>query len=239
MTLLLCLCSGAWGNQTSLITDVTLPDLPASSLDMSSQTTYNVDANGWIVFDPYLIANNTSWWSYTNKSSQSQSFSADDLTALSPTAPFTAKTTTHFKINSSGSYAAAIRFTGAETISFLVHPRSATTNKEIYIALYSYDSKADPTQTQVGSIKKTSSNAFHELIFEDLSASNTYVAYVYGGSSGQNAALLEIALKKHVDTTPTAVTITSPASDPDMVEITQGQTTTLNVTATGYPAPEY
>jgi len=44
----------------------------------------------------------------------------------------------------------------------------------------------------------TSSKDPQELIFSNLSTSNTYVAYIYGGSSGQNGSLMEIALKKIV-----------------------------------------
>lgn len=195
---------GLWANQTDLISGVTLPDMPTASLDLATQTTFTADDNGWIVFDPYANAANLStvptWWKHSAKGSQSQSFDATALETLDPTAPFVTKTSSHFKINSSGSYAAAIRFTGAETASFLVHPRSSSSNKEINVVLYKYDSEATPTQTQIKAVQATS-NAFNEVIFEDLTTTLEYVVYVYGGSAGQNGVLAEIALQKHVDTT--------------------------------------
>lgn len=195
---------GLWANQTDLISGVTLPDMPTASLDLATQTTFTADDNGWIVFDPYANAANLStvptWWKHSAKSTQGQSFDATALETLDPTAPFVTKTSNHFKINSSGSYAAAIRFTGAETASFLVHPRSSSSNKEINVVLYKYDSEATPTQTQIKAVQATS-NAFNEVIFEDLTTTLEYVVYVYGGSAGQNGCLVEIALQKHVDTT--------------------------------------
>lgn len=189
-----------WANQTSLIDGITLPDMPTASLDMSSQTTFTADANGWIVFDPYADAANQStipaWWKHTTKGTQSQEVTADDLTTLDPTAPFVAKNTNHFKINGgSTKYAAAIRFTGAEKASFLVHPRSASADKEMNIAIFTYDSEADPTQVQVGSTISTNANALREVLFNSLSTSNTYVVYVWGGTKGQNGALCEVAIK--------------------------------------------
>lgn len=216
-----------WANQTDLISGVTLPDMPSASLDLTSQTTFTPDDNGWIVFDPYASAANLStipaWWKHTNKSGQSQNFEESHLTALDPTAPFFAKTTTNVKINGgSTAYAAAIRFTGAETISFLVHPRSSSNNKEMNVAIFSYNSGATPSQTQVGSTKQAKTNAFNELLFEDLSTSNTYVAYVWGGSGGQNGALCEIAIKKYV------ATVVDPVA-----EVTLDGPSTASI---GYPA---
>ena len=230
-----------WANQTGLIDGITLPDMPSASLDMASQTTFTADANGWIVFDPYADAANLStipsWWKHTAKSTQGQEVTEDALTTLSPTAPFVAKNTNHFKTNTGNS--AAIRFTGAEKVSFLVHPRSSTSGKEICVALFTYGGSPTPTQTIVGTAKKTSGNTFNELIFEGLTTSNVYVAYIYNAGTSQNGALAEIAIKKQVSTTPTAPAITNPASDPDLQTITQGETKTFTITATGYPAPTF
>ena len=89
MLLVMCV-TGAWANQTTLIENVTLPDMPTSSLDLSSQTTYTPDANGWIVFDPYNISNDPTWWKVTSKANQT-SGKAFEPNSTSTTAPFTAK----------------------------------------------------------------------------------------------------------------------------------------------------
>ena len=211
-TLLLLLTMGIgqmWANQTDLITGKTLPDVPSASLNMASQATFTPDANGWVVFDPYADVANLStvpsWWGHTAKATQGQEVTDDALTTLNPTAPFVAKNTTHFRINTGN--AAAIRFTGAEAISLLVHPRSSSSGKEICATLYSYDSKADPAQVKVGDEEKTSSSNFHEFLFSGLTTSTTYVLYVYNNGTSQNGCLAEVALKKHVNTTgPFAIT---------------------------------
>ena len=196
MTLLLTVCSGAWANQTTLITNVTLPDVPTASLDLASQTTYTPDVNGWIVFNAYSdIATNPqpSWWTFLgSRSSQSpqSNFTAEGSTT---TAPFK-DASTGFKINKY-SPDAAIRFTGAEKASFLVSARSTSSNKEMYIALFTYASGNTSSQVQVGNTFVTSSKDPQECLFSDLSSDNTYIAYIYGGSSGQNGSLMEIALK--------------------------------------------
>ena len=225
-TLLLTVCSGAWANQT--IDDVTVPDIPASTLDMGSQTTYTPDANGWIVFNPYSVT--ATWWAVTNKSAQTENYTKKDGDGF--TAPFVTQTSDTQKINSSGNYAAAIRFTGATDASFLVNPRG---NRNIIVAIYTYNGE---TQTLHETKSCTNGSGFKEILFTSLSETTNYVAYIYTKATS-NCTLAEIALKKTVDTTPAAVSITSPASDPELIEITQGQTTTLNITASGYPAPEY
>ena len=226
LTLLLCVCSGAWATQT--IDGVTVPNIPESSLDMGSQTTYNVDANGWIVFNPYDVA--AKWWAVNTKSAQTENYTKQDGDGF--TAPFVTQTSSTQKINSNGNYAAAIRFTGVTDASFLVNPRG---NRNVIVALYTYDGE---NQTLCDSKACSNGAGFKEILFSSLSSSTNYVAYIYTKATS-NCTLAEIALKKTIDTTPAAVSITSPASDPDLVEITQGKTTTLSIIASGYPAPEY
>ena len=190
-----------WANQTDLISGKTLPDMPTASLNMATQSTFTPDANGWIVFDPYAEVANLStvpsWWGHTAKATQGQEVTASALTTLDPTAPFVAKNTNHFRINTGN--AAAIRFTGAEAISLLVHPRSSSSGKEICATLFSYDSGASPAQVKVGDEKKTSSSAFHEFLFSGLTTSTTYVLYVYNNGTSQNGCLAEVAIKKYVN----------------------------------------
>ena len=224
--LLVVAATGAWATQT--VDEVTVPDIPASTLDMGIQTTYNVDANGWIVFNPYSTT--ATWWAVTTKSAQTEAYTKSDGDDF--TAPFVSQSSDTQKINSSGNYAAAIRFTGATDASFLVNPRG---NRNVIVAVYTYDGE---TQTLHESKSCANGSGYKEILFSSLVTSKNYIAYIYTKASS-NCTIGEIALKKPVDTTPAAVSITSPASDPDLVAITQGQTTTLSITATGYPAPEY
>ena len=199
--------SSAWGNQTSLIENVTLPDMPTSSLDLSSQTTYTPDANGWIVFDPYNIANNPTWWNVTSKSNQKSGVAFNPASA-STTAPFVAKGTDDscIKINSNGTVAAGIRFTGAEKASFLVNARAGGAGKDIYISLFSF---ASSTQTLVET-KTALGNICQEVCFDGLTVGTTYIAYIYNTVS-QNSSLMEIALKAPVSNPPGAISF-SPAA---------------------------
>ena len=192
--------SGALATQTTLISDVTLPDVPTSTLDLSSQTTFTADDNGWIVMiATEAIPSSVPTWFAINGSRGTQSpqsnFTASSNTT---TAPFV-DCSTGLKINKY-SPDAAIRFTGAEKASFLVSARSTTSNKEMDIALFTYDGT---TQTQVGSTLITSSKDPQELLFSGLDADKTYIAYIYGGSAGQNGSLMEIALKAPTKTVAT------------------------------------
>jgi len=184
-----------WGNQTDLITGITLPDMPTASLNLASQTTFTADANGWIVFDPYADAANQStipsWWKHAAKSTQGETYTATGEEGF--VAPFVSKSTNHFKINNSGSNSGAIRFTGAEKASFLVNPRG---NRNVVVALYSY---ASETQTPVGDpVACTNGSGFKEIIFPSLTKTTTYIAYIYT-SATSNCCLCEIALKAPVN----------------------------------------
>jgi len=239
-TLLLILTLGIgqmWANQTELITGITLPDIPTTSLDMASQTTFTADANGWIVFDAWTQAANLStiptWWTQVAKQSQTaDAFTASDLTS---TAPFVDRANSAaFNPSTGKGKSVAIRFKGAEKASFLVHPRSANASKRIFAVIFSY---SGTTQTKVAE-RNTTADAFTELLFNDLSSTTEYIAYIYDEAS-QNACICEIAIKKPVSTTPSEPAITSPAGDPDLQTITQGETKQFTVTATGYPAPTF
>ena len=192
-------------NQTDLISGVTLPDMPTASLNMATQSTFSPDANGWIVFDPYADAANQStipsWWKHSAKNTQGEALSAETLATLDLTAPFVAKSTNHVRINSSGNYNGAIRFTGAEKASFLVNPRG---NRSVVVALFSY---AGETQTPVGDpVACTNGAGFKEILFSSLTTSTTYVAYIYTTATS-NCCLVEIAIKAPVNTDgPFAVT---------------------------------
>ena len=180
-------------NQTDLVTDVTLPDVPASCLDMASQSAYTPDANGWIVFNPYSVT--STWWKVTSQSNQSATCDQSRLDALKPIAPFVPLTSgSAQKINYNGNYAAAVRFKGATNISFLVHPRSS---KTFYVGLYSYNPS---TSAQVLIEEKSvSGNNANVIEYTGLTTSTEYIAYMYGKVS-QNMSILELAIKAPVNT---------------------------------------
>ena len=187
-------------NQTDLVTGVTLPDVPASCLDMASQSAYTPDANGWIVFNPYSVT--STWWKVTSQSSQSATCDQSRLDALEPIAPFVPLTSGNVqKINFSGNYAAAVRFKGATNISFLVHPRSS---KTFYVGLYSYNPST--SAQELVEEKSVSGNNANVIEYTGLTTSTEYIAYMYGKVS-QNMSLLELAIKAPVNTDgPFAVT---------------------------------
>ena len=226
---MLCSIGNVWANQTTLITGVTLPDIPGSTLNMVSQTDFTPDANGWIVFKPYTESINAkSYWTTTDFKSTSASWTKPD----GAVAPFAGGSSINVLTVNKTTKTHALRFTGAEKVSFLVASGGSRT---IYVALFSYDGE---TQTQVTGSPKSCGNTTTELIFEGLTTSTTYIAYIYE-STDSNGRVFEIAIKKEVDTTPAAPSITSPASEPSLVDIIEGETTTFAITASGYPAPTY
>ena len=222
-----------WAEQSSLISSVYLPDIPASTLDLSSQTYKVADVNGWVVFDPFNDAPGT-WLAFDVKKSQSEDITKVEFSSF--TAPFYSKesTTAWARLNNKNKESVAIRFTNVTDASFLVNPRGSRTVK---VALYTYDGE---NQVLVGNNPSecTSGKGFKELHFSSLTSTTTYIAYVYTNAES-NCIVAEIALKGVVDDTPAAPAITAPASTPDLAEISLGETKQFSVTATGYPAPTY
>ena len=181
---LLCSVGNVWA------ADGNLPSQPTTSLDLSTQSTYTPDGNGWIVFDPYSIAGSPTWFTFTTKSSQSSgvAYTAEGSEFV---APFVDKASdaSSYKINYTGSYSVAVRFTGAEKASFLVCPRSS---KSFYVGLYSVNTSTN-AETLVEE-KPASGSSTYEILYSSLTPSTTYVAYFYGKVK-QNMSLMEIALK--------------------------------------------
>lgn len=222
-TLLVAVCllggaSSAWANQTSLITNVTLPDVPASSLDLSSQTTYTPDGNGWIVFDPLAATSSSTpaWWKHITRATLATSCGDGGYvkgTSVS-VAPFNSWTNGTNGFKTTGSASTALRFTGAEKVSFLLNPRSKSDGKKQCVSIYSYN-VSTTTQSLIETKTTTvNNNAWEELCFTDLSPENVYVAYVYKeykSGTDQNGAIMEIAIKAPVATPPGAISF-SPAA---------------------------
>ena len=112
------------------------------------------------------------------------------------TAPFVSSTSNSYSRYTirSGARTHAIRFTGAEKASFLVS-RNSDTRKTV-VAVYSY---VGTTQTLVES-KSMASGSIGELLFDGLTTSTNYIAYIYGSDASNNSDWYEFALKAPVTT---------------------------------------
>ena len=228
-----------WANQTDLISNVTLPDVPASSLDLSSQTTYTPDGNGWIVFDPYAAtaSSTPTWWKHTARAGQATSCGDGGYvkgTSVS-VAPFNSWTNGTNGFKTTGSASTALRFTGAEKVSFLLNPRSQTAGKKQCVSIYSYNVSTAAQSLVETKTTTVNNNAWEELCFTDLSPENVYVAYVYKeykSGTDQNGAIMEIAIKAPVATLPGAISF-SPAAG----SVAAGTSVTL--TSSGATTIEY
>ena len=195
LTLLLCVCSGAWAGKTITVskTTITLPDIPSSTLDL---TTVDIDENGWYVRYTRSDAGNETWWSkLSNDGSTGQKWTVPTGTI----APFKGATDSDkhdiftLQNGSASKKTHAIRFTAAEKASFLVSRSSDT--RMGHVSLYTYDGT---TETLVETKTTGSSNGIHEIIFEDLTPATTYIAYIYALDGSNNASFYEIALKTPV-----------------------------------------
>lgn len=169
LTLLVAVCSGAWADTKPTISGITLPDTPTATLNLTSQTDFTADENGWIVFSPKADGTNSkTYWSCNATNGNSRTWSKPS----GATAPFIGGSSKSvFALQTARVH--ALRFTGAETFSVL--GKSGGTGRYIHVALYSYDGS---TFTLIGD-KKDNSNNFVEIIFTGLSSSTNYVAYYY------------------------------------------------------------
>lgn len=182
-----------WANQTTLISGVTLPDIPESTLDLSSQTDYTANAYGWIVeTSPKANIGSKTWHSKLATDGGTANWTVPD----GCTAPFVSSTEKAFSRYTvrKTERTHAIRFTGAEKASFLVS-RSSDEQKTV-VAVFSY---VDQTQTLIDS-KSMSSGSIGELLFEGLTTTTTYIAYIYGNNASNNSDWYEFALKAPVTT---------------------------------------
>ena len=212
-----------WANNTTLVSGYTLPDLPTATLDVGAQT---ADVNGYVVYLPYASkARTQSWASQENGGTGSASSAAN--------APFTATSSvTHCKVRSTArTY--AVQFTGATDV--LINGKSGS-GQSLYLDVY--EVKAGVLQT-TRIDRKSCTNSETVLTVGGLTASNTYVAYIYYTTTSDGGWLYGIAFRQPISTAPAAPSITAPASTPDLAEISLGETKQFSVTATGYPAPTY
>lgn len=192
LTLLVFIGGGKlWANQTTLISGVTLPDIPEGTLNLSSQTDYTPDGNGWIVeTSPKENIGSKTWHSKLATDGGTASWTVP----VGCTAPFVSSTGSFSRYTiRSGARTHAIRFTGAEKASFL-GSRNSDTRKTV-VSLFSY---VGTTQTLIET-KSVDSGSIGELLFNGLTASTTYIAYIYGTAT-DNSDWYEFALKAPVTT---------------------------------------
>ena len=188
LTLALLSTGAAWANQTGLITGYTLPDIPTGTLDLASQTMYTPDANGWILeASPKANIGSVNWHSKMSTDGGQAEWAVPDGT----TAPFVSSTSSA-KLNRytvrSNERTHAIRFTGASKASFLVSYNNDT--RRTIVSLFSYDGSA---QTLVDT-KYMTSGSIGELLYDGLSVSTEYIAYIYGAHASSNSDWYEFAL---------------------------------------------
>lgn len=196
LTLLIAVCSGAWANQTDLISGFTLPDVPIGTLDLSTQTDYTADAIGWIVeTSPKANIGSKEWHSKLGTDGGTAEWTVPEGTI----APFVSSTGSFSRYTvRSGARTHAIRFAGAEKASFLVSRNSDT--RRTVVSLFSYNGTS---QTPVDT-KYMTSGSIGEILFENLSTSTNYIAYIYGTDASSNSDWYEFALKAPVGPTITS-----------------------------------
>jgi len=191
LTLALISIGSAWGSNTDLISGITLPDVPASTIDLSSQTDFTPNAYGWIVFNPYASLSSKTYWSNNSGNKTGTTWDVPD----GANAPFVGSSTSVnvHTLRNNRSY--ALRFTGAEAVSFLV--KAASDTKKAIVSLYSY---SGTTHTAVGSAHECTSTDATEIYISGLSTSTTYIAYIYSNNDKSNSFVMEIGLKVPVTT---------------------------------------
>lgn len=229
---LVCSVGNVWATQTDLISGVTLPDIPSATLDLTNQDDFEADNNGWIVFGPSGSQDNvvaSNYWNGTTNTTGAQWTVPDGAVA-----PFKGNTSGS-NINVLGvqqtSRTHALRFTGAEVASFLVHSGGSRT---IYVALFSYDGEK---QSQVTGSPKNAGNAVTELYYDGLTKSTNYIAYFYE-STNSNGRILEVALKGEANG-PFAVSYNSNGGTGTLTDANSpyAKNTTVTVLANSFTAP--
>ncbi len=185
LTLLVVAVTGAWANQTSLIDGITLPDVPAGTLDVSDNAVTK-DANGWyVLMSPKTnLTSSFNWYKGIGTNGGNAEFTIPEGT-VAPY-PSGSQSINRYTLRNNGR-SHAIRFTGVETASFLGNYSSD--DRKTHVSLFSYDGV---TQTLVGT--KSVGSGIGELVFDGLSKSTNYIAYIYS-NSGSNTDFYGFALK--------------------------------------------
>lgn len=214
LTLVGVICSlGLWADsQTTLISGVTLPGLPAGTYTVGQTISHNGTNNAvvydsdtkWAVMQAVVAgygsptADNFKWCNAYNGGDGSYSTTGATWDAKKPfvgSTAYTTNTNSHYvnfarrgnvrKTDRTFAY----RFTNATSVSAYVKSNGSKVGAGINLAVFKIAS--DGTQAQV-EIKNDYSNAATALTVENLVKTNTYVAYVYGDNNS-NGELYEMA----------------------------------------------
>lgn len=219
LTLLLCVASSAWADvNTELINGITLPSVPTTTYDLSTgnliwsgsgdNAIYLIkkDADGNGIFQAsaafYGTTSATRTWANAADGSSDKTSSTSGVTWEAPqgslflgsTGYTTSGNDTYVNFARRGNLRTtrtfAYRFTGAAGISALVKSNGNTDAGAAIIAVYKYDA-TNNTLTAV-STGKSIAKAVDIITVDGLTATNTYVAFIYGANSS-NGELYEVA----------------------------------------------
>lgn len=211
---------------TPTVAEGNTPAVPATALNMTTQEFRTPDANGWIVFYTKGVVDQSgiTWWGKTQTNGGTATW-AVPTGASAPEAPYVGGSSTNrYTINTSRCH--AIRFTGAEKLSFLVKDHASRT---IIVKLYSYTATPEESLSLVTTKQSSNSAAVQEILFSSLTTSTDYVAYIYCDNSS-NVDLYEVGVKGSSSSDPVAVTGITLA--PSSATIKVGKTVTLVPTIT-------
>ena len=212
LTLLLCVCSGAWANQTDLISGITLPDIPTGTYTRGTDVIHKdnkyavvCDALGNAVmqasapgYGSPTAANFT--WANAYKSSDGDWSTTGDTWDAPTNSVFvgsSAYNTSENAHNVGFSRSCTIRptrtfaykFTNCVGVSALVKSASTTDATAAIMAVYKV---VGSTHTLIESVS-SKTGAVDILTVDGLTTTDTYVAYVYGMHSSGNGFLYEMA----------------------------------------------
>ena len=219
LTLLLCVASSAWADvNTELINGITLPSVPTTTYDLSTgnliwsgsgdNAIYLIkkDADGNGIFQAsaafYGNTSATRTWANAADGNNDGTSSTTGTTWTAPTGSMflgssgytTSGNDTYVNFARRGNLrntrTFAYRFTGAAGISALVKSNGNNDAGAALLAVYKYDA-TNNTLTAV-STGKSIAKAVDIITVDGLTATNTYVAFIYG-ANGSNGELYEVA----------------------------------------------
>lgn len=236
LALALCICSAAWAAEnTTLISGITLPSVPTGTYKGGTEVTHK-NSNKAVVIDgdgnAIMQASAPGYGNPTGDFSWANSYDGSNDGGWSTTgASWDAKGifvgSSAYNNSSSAHNVAfarrcnlrnvrtvAYRFTNCGGVSVLVKSQGTTESAAACMAVYEVGASNSLTAVETDS---SYTNALDILTVEDLSATKTYVAYIYG-MNGSNGELYEIAFlppsedSPKLNATPNTLTLTATES---------------------------
>ena len=247
VTLLVAMVTGAWGaTNTTLISGITLPSTPTGTYTGGTTVSHNgtnnavvVDGNGNAVMQAIApsygspTAANFTWtnaagdgtdgsWSTTGTT-----WEAPAASVFAGSSAYTTSGNAHYvnfarRGNLRNTRTFAYRFTNCGGVSVLVKSQGTTDASAAVLAVYKVSGS---DLISVGSAS-SKTNKVDVVTVDELSSSETYVAFVYG-ANGSNGELYEIAFLA-----PTTDPIIK-AANTTITTTTSGVDATQNITVTG------